>query len=64
MTTRVPNDVVIFFPRTGQSLWSNEKLLSNASPYLSTALINGFAESSHSDKIDAGKAKSLALEPY
>ncbi|GAA5995697.1 hypothetical protein JCM5350_007123 [Sporobolomyces pararoseus] len=62
--SRLPNDVCFFFPRTGRSLWANEIILSNASPYLSSLLTSGFSESISPKSSGGGKKPSVELKPF
>lgn len=58
------NNVLISFPRTGHSLWSNESILSDASPYLSALLKSGFSESTALDDECPTPDTSNRFEPY
>lgn len=44
MDARLPNNVCFFFPRNGRSIWANEKVLRDVSPYFATLLSSGFSE--------------------
>jgi len=64
MVSRVTNDVCIHFPRTGQSLWSNETILKKASPYLCSLLSSGFSEGEPTSRDDGTSADKAMIDPF
>ncbi|BGP67608.1 hypothetical protein NBRC10513v2_000928 [Rhodotorula toruloides] len=61
-TSLSPNNVRLFFPRSGRSLYANETFLSNSSPYFKTLFEAGFSED---DKSTADRASTAEeLPPY
>lgn len=64
MVSRIPNDVCIHFPRTGQSLWANETLLRKASPYLSSLLTSGFSETEPTSGDDGTSDEKIMIDPF
>ncbi|BGP05246.1 hypothetical protein JCM10049v2_001051 [Rhodotorula toruloides] len=57
-----PNNVRLFFPRSGRSLYANETFLSNASPYFKTLFEAGFSKD---DKAAADRTSTAeTLPPY
>ncbi|GEM09382.1 BTB/POZ-like domain containing protein [Rhodotorula toruloides] len=51
-TSLSPNNVRLFFPRSGHSLCANERFLASSSPYFETLFVSGFSED-----------KTLATDP-
>ncbi|KAL7344301.1 hypothetical protein BJY59DRAFT_718569 [Rhodotorula toruloides] len=62
LTSLSPNNVRLFFPRSGRSLYANETFLSNASPYFKTLFEAGFSKD---DKAAADRTSTAeTLPPY
>ncbi|GAA5894881.1 uncharacterized protein JCM6883_002242 [Sporobolomyces salmoneus] len=65
MKSRDPNDVCFHFPRISRSLWTNEAIPRDSSPYFATLLDSGFSEAiTHGQGLPLGQVLSRHLAPF